>query len=88
MTIYSVLRYLTKTKHDGLTFRRHGNPIYGTLTTLRERYPKIPDVSDCPFVLFSDADFADARDERLRYTSGFVVFCFGSLVHWVRNDGR
>ena len=40
------------------------------------------DLDKQPFVCFSDANFADAADYKLRSTSGYCIYFFGSLTAW------
>ena len=79
---YYMIRYLWGTKSHGLHYYRDNSPIWDSVRTMEQHYPEMKHPSEDPVIAFSDADFADKWDERLRSTSGFVIYVFGNLVSW------
>jgi len=77
------LAYLASNPTVGLVFRQDGNPVTSDLLhVLADQYEDLRHLRDTPYVCFSDADFASQDDPKLRSTSGFCIYLFGSLITW------
>jgi hypothetical protein len=79
-----LLKYLNGTKDRGLIYKCD-SPCHQLIEKykIHEKGKEIAsDVHECPCIAFSDANWADISDEKLRSTSGFCIFVFGCLISW------
>jgi len=78
-----LLLYLNHTVDHGLVYRANGNLVETEIIgPLSRQYPELKRLADTKYVMFTDANFADATDERLRSTTGWCLYCFGCLISW------
>mmetsp|Transcript_31482 Transcript_31482/g.102270 ORF Transcript_31482/g.102270 Transcript_31482/m.102270 type:complete len:687 (-) Transcript_31482:101-2161(-) len=80
---YRLLMYLKGTRSRGLNFS-YESPIAELLSEYQEAEGKEikSEIQNASCYAFSDANWADATDEKLRSTSGFCIYVFGCLVSW------
>jgi len=78
-----LLNYIHSHRDVGLIFDGHSTAIFKDVVhPLTRRYAELKDLSCMPYHCFSDANFADITGPRLRSTSGYCLYLFGSLVAW------
>mgnify|MGYP001801608175 FL=1 len=78
-----LLMYANHSADYGLLYKRYSSPLDNDIIgPLTNRYAELKCIRDTPYVCFSDANFADQSDERLRSTTGWCLFCFGCLISW------
>mmetsp|Transcript_14371 Transcript_14371/g.19207 ORF Transcript_14371/g.19207 Transcript_14371/m.19207 type:complete len:425 (-) Transcript_14371:898-2172(-) len=93
MLLERTLLYAYQNKDLGLCYTSARSSIdTDVIDTLAAKYPEINtgvtyqalDGSQrrIPYYAFSDANFGDLSDEKLRSTTGFCVYVFGCLVAW------
>lgn len=79
-----LLAYIFYHPDQGLVYSQDASPVItDILRPLAQKYTEIRDaVPSTPYVCFSDANFADATDDKLRSTSGYCVYVHGCLIIW------
>ena len=78
-----LLMYLRSHSDIGLVYRSHQSDLETLITKpLSQHYTELKGLHEQPIVCFSDANFADAADDKLRSTSGFCIYLFGCLIAW------
>jgi len=78
-----LLCYLHGTRNTGLVFDPRSNPIKTEVVDpLAEKYPELADLRDAPYVCFTDANFADVTDKKLRSTTGFILYVWNCPIAW------
>ena len=77
-----VLKYLKETVNDGLCYKRSGSGFSAVIDQLASTYIELAALPKAPVIAFSDANFADGADPKLRSTSGVTIFVFNCLVCW------
>mmetsp|Transcript_3397 Transcript_3397/g.11152 ORF Transcript_3397/g.11152 Transcript_3397/m.11152 type:complete len:215 (-) Transcript_3397:650-1294(-) len=78
-----LLCYLHGHRDVGLVFDARTNRIAtDVIEPLVLKYPELRDLSKSPYVCFSDANFADVNDPKLRSTTGFIIYVWNSPIIW------
>ena len=82
--MFQLLKYLNGTKERAVEYRSADSPVTKMLDDYKEDVGKEvkSEIDASPCVAFSDANWADSSDPRLRSTSGYCVYVFGCLISW------
>ena len=75
------LRYMKGTASAQLVYRREGAEISGIIKKLAQD-PEMGHLPTCCGHVFSDSDFANSLEFRMRSTSGYCVYVYGCLIAW------
>ena len=79
-----LLMYLNGTQKRGLTFSHDKTPVQSMLSHYQENEGQEvkSELDGASCVAFSDANWCDPTDDKLRSTSGYCIYLFGCLISW------
>ena len=83
LMLEKLLMYLYNHRSVGLVFDGRTSTIKTQVVDqLATRYAELQELPKTPYICFSDANFADLSDPKLRSTSGHCLYVLGSLISW------